>query len=339
MSPLERLTDINLDDLFDAAGLMCLRHGVLQRLLRPSARRFAQVALSFDRRVATLGLARGSAWLVHRMAGGLQTAGVDAVPVDGPTVILANHPGMVDTVALLASLACRPDLLVIARDRPFLRSLPNVARHLILVPDHDLGRVGAVRACVRHLKQGGAVLTFPAGEIEPDPATTGRLGALDSVLRWSDSLVLFARRVPSTRFVPAIVSNVVSPEANRHVLTLLRRSEADRARLAAALQVSLPRYRRRVACVAFGAAHGASEAGADALRASIVGEVCRLIAAAARPSATDGMRAFTAPEPTASSVVGRAPSDRRPLGRLDIAPAMPHHRPGPPVPIPDRGVG
>jgi 1-acyl-sn-glycerol-3-phosphate acyltransferase len=297
MPPLERLTDINLDDLFDAAGLMRLRHGILQRLLRPSARRFAQVALSFDRRVATLGQARGSAWLVHRMAGGLQTAGVDAVPVDGPTVILANHPGMVDTVALLASLACRPDLLVIARDRPFLRSLPNVARHLILVPDDDLGRVGAVRACVRHLKRGGAVLTFPAGEIEPDPATAGRLGALDSVLRWSDSLVLFARRVPSTRFVPAIVSNVVSPEANRHVLTLLRRSDADRARLAAALQVCLPRYRKRVARVAFGAAHGASEAGADALRTSIVADVRRLIDAAAGPGAAEATRKVTGPGP------------------------------------------
>ena len=142
---LDTLTDINLDDLFDAAGLMRLRHTPLQRLLRPSARRFALVAQEFDKLVGEQGLAQGSSWLVHRMAAGTQVSGGDHVPATGPVVVLANHPGMTDTVALLASLASRPDLRVIALDRPFLRALPNVARHLILVPDHEVGRMG-VRA-------------------------------------------------------------------------------------------------------------------------------------------------------------------------------------------------
>jgi putative hemolysin len=239
------------------------------------------VAQEFDNLVGEQGLAQGSSWLAQRMTAGAQVSGSDHVPPTGPAVVLANHPGMTDTVALIASLASRPDLRVIALDRPFLRALPNVARHLILVPEHDVGRRGVVRAAVTHLQQGGALLTFPAGEIEPDPATFGRRTALDSVLRWSDSFVLFARRVPQTRFIPAIVSNVISAEAQRHVLTLLRRTAHDRQRFAAALQVALPRYQKMVARVAFGPSKLACDCAADSLRSAIVGEICRLIEASA----------------------------------------------------------
>jgi len=283
---LERLTDINLEHLFDAAGLMCLRHTPLQRLLWPSARRFAVVAHEFDNLVGEHGLAFGSSWLAHRMAGGIQASGGGHVPATGPAVIVANHPGMTDTVALLASLASRPDLRVIALDRPFLRALPNVARQLLLVSDHEAGRMGVLRAGVTHLKQGGALLTFPAGEIEPDPATFGRRRALDSVLRWSDSFVLFARRVPQTRFIPAIVSNVISPKAQRHFLTLLRRTAHDRQRLAAALQVAMPQYQKMLARVAFGPAQEATARAADSLQSAIIGEIRRLIDASAGPAET-----------------------------------------------------
>lgn len=279
---LDRLIDINLDDLFDAAGLMGLRHSPLQRLLRPSARRFALVAQAFDQLVGERGLAHGSAWLARRMAGGTQVSGGEHVPATGPVVVLANHPGMTDTVALISSLALRPDLRVIALDRPFLRALPQVAGHLILVPDHEVGRMGALRAGVKHLSHGGALLTFPAGEIEPDPATFGRRQAVASVQGWSESFVLFARRVPQTRFIPAIVSNVISRETQRHALTLLRRSAHDKQRLAAALQVALPRYQKQVTQVAFGPAKVANDGVEESLRSVIVGEVCRLIEASPR---------------------------------------------------------
>lgn len=276
---LDTLTGINLDDLFDATGLMRLRHTPLQRLLWPHARRFALVAQEFDNLVGEQGLAQSSSWLAQRMTAGAQVSGSDNVPATGPAVILANHPGMTDTVTLIASLASRPDLRVIALDRPFLRALPNVARYLILVPDREVGRMRALRAGVKHLQQGGALLTFPAGEIEPDPVTFGRRKALESVLRWSDSFVLFARRVPQTRFIPAIVSNVISPEAQGHVLTLLRRTAHDKERLAAALQVALPRYQKMVARIAFGPAQELGACAADSLRSAIVGEIRHLIEA------------------------------------------------------------
>jgi len=287
---LDRLTEINLDDLFEAAGLLSLRHTPLKRLLWPSARRFALVAHAFDNLVGEHGLASGSSWLVHRMAAGTQVSGADHVPASGPTVILANHPGMTDTVALLASLASRPDLRVIALDRPFLRALPNVARQLILVSDHEAGRMGVLRDGVKHLKEGGALLTFPAGEIEPDPATFGRRKALDALLRWSNSFVLFARRVPQTRFIPAIVSNVISPDAQRHVLTLVRRTAHDRQRLAAALQVALPRFQNMHARVAFGPAQEATACDANSLQSAVVREIRHLIEASAGPAQEGAVR-------------------------------------------------
>ena len=280
---LDRLTEINLDDLFDAAGLMRLRYTPLQRLLWPWARRFAIVAHEFDNLVGEQGLAHGCSWLAHRMTAGAHVSGCDHIPAKGPVVILANHPGMTDTVTLIASLASRPDLRVIALDRPFLRALPHAASHLILVPEHDVGRMGVLRAGVTHLKQGGALLTFPAGEIEPDPATFGWCKALDSVLRWSDSFVVFARRVPETRFIPAIVSNVISPDAQRNVLTHLRRTPHDKQRLAAALQVAMPRYQKLVARVAFGPSKQGGACAANSLRSAILGEIRHLISASAGP--------------------------------------------------------
>ncbi len=69
--------------------------------------------------------------------------GADCLPA-GPCLFLANHPGMTDTLALFTALA-RPDLRVIALDRPFLLSLPNLSRQLYYVTDSPQERVSLVR--------------------------------------------------------------------------------------------------------------------------------------------------------------------------------------------------
>lgn len=275
---IETLTEVNIVDLLDSIGLLRLRGTPWCRLFRPAAHRFARIAHEFDTRVGRHGLAQGSAWLMSRMAAGIVTTGLEHVPPRGPLIILANHPGMTDTVALFASLACRPDLRVIASDRPFLRALPNVARQLIFLPDQEEGgRMAVIRTAARHLQEGGALLTFPAGEIEPDPAAFGPQRAAASLQNWSDSYALFARLVPRTRFVPALVSHVISPDAQRHPLTLLRRTARNKEKLAAALQVALPRYRNLVARVTFGHPPSAGPGEAQALGASIAAQMRHLI--------------------------------------------------------------
>ena len=268
---LDTLTEINTDDLLDAVGLARWGRTPLRRLFRAPARRFAHIARAFDAQVAAHGLAQGSAWMLQRMSGGLQVLGAAQVPATGPLCVLSNHPGMTDTVALIAALAARPDLRVIALDRPFLRALPAVARQLIFVPEHDAaGRRAGVRAAVRHLQQGGALLTFPAAGIEPDPAVHGAARALAALEGWSGSFAAFARLVPDTVCLPVLVSHVLDARAQRHPLTRLRRRREDREKLAAALQVALTRYQRGTVRVAFGAPLGCAADGAalpQALRA------------------------------------------------------------------------
>jgi hypothetical protein len=274
---LDTLTEINTDDLLDAIGLARWGGTALRRLFRLPARRFALVAREFDRQVALHGLAQGSDWMLRRMAGGLDLHGAAQVPADGPLCVLANHPGMTDTVALISSLAGRPDLRVLALDRPFLRALPAVARQLIFLPEDDgPGRRAAVRSALRHLQDGGALLTFPAAGIEPDPAVHGARRALSALQGWSGSFAVFARRVPHMVCLPALVSRVLDPAAQRHPLTRLRRRPADREKLAAALQVARSRYQRGVVRVAFGPPLRCTD-GEASLQAALKRELARLI--------------------------------------------------------------
>jgi hypothetical protein len=139
---------------------------------------------------------------------------------------------------------------VIAADRPFLDALPNTSRHLLTVAEGSGGRSGLVRAAARHLRGGRAVLTFPGGMIEPDPAVLP--GAVESLDRWSSSADLFGRLVPDLTVVPVVVSGVISARALRIPLTRLRRRRRDREWLAATLQMLVPVLRNVNIRVEFG---------------------------------------------------------------------------------------
>jgi putative hemolysin len=194
------------------------------------------------------------------------------VPRGGPLLLVSNHPGLADAVALFASTP-RDDLRVIAAERPFLDVLPNTSRYLLTVAETQAGRSRAVRAAARHLRGGGAVLTFPGGRIEPDPAVLP--GAVEALDRWSSSADLFARLAPGLAVVPVVVSGVLSPRALRIPLTHLRRRRHDREWLAATLQMLTPALRDVSVRVAFGRPLYA-EAGAGVGEA-VVGEVRRLM--------------------------------------------------------------
>jgi hypothetical protein len=189
-------------------------------------------------------------------------------------LLAANHPGLADSIALFANVP-RRDLRVMAAQRLLLAALPNTSRYLIPVPEGSSGRLGAVRTVARHLRGGGAVLTFPGGRIEPDPAVLP--GALEALERWSESLDLFARLVPGLTVVPAVVSGVLSPTALRNPLTFVRRQRRDREWLAATLQMLTPALRDVTTKVAFGRPLRAGEVPDGNIRDAVVGETRRLI--------------------------------------------------------------
>ncbi len=235
--PVQKLTDINLEDILISLGWSQARFGrkLLEWPFRGLARRFACQVLEYDRCVASLGLQAGSHQFLRSLLKDLVIEGQASIPAAGPVLFLANHPGMTDTASLFASIP-RPDLKIVAADRPFLRALPAIGSHLVFVPEETGDRMNVVRQVVSTLRQGGAVLTFPAGQIEPDPVNFP--GAVTSLQDWGSSIGVFARLVPSATIVPVIVSGVIARRAARHPITFLRRKPKDRERLGATLQIA-----------------------------------------------------------------------------------------------------
>ena len=248
---LERLTQMCVDDLISAFGLGGVGYGrsAIESISRIPARRLARQILTYDTIVGESGLRAGGAWALERLSRDTRIEGQENVPRGGPLLLVSNHPGLADAVALFAATP-RDDLRVIAADRPFLDTLPNTSRYLLTVADTTAGGSGVARAAARHLRGGGAVLTFPGGKIEPDPAVLP--GAVEALDHWSSSADLFARLTPGLAVVPVVVSGVISPSALRNPLIHLRRRRRDREWLAATFQLLIPALRNVNAWVDFG---------------------------------------------------------------------------------------
>lgn len=248
--PLADLIWLNTADMLRGFGItrpLWLR-GIATVLARPPAQRFARQLRTFDELVGRAGLPAGAQWICARFAPGMRIDG-PSPPRHGPLLIVANHPGLLDAAALIAAIG-RTDLKIIAIARPLIRALPHTAAAIIPVGTTPLSRMAALRSAVRHLQQGGAVLTFPAGRIEPDPARDPT--AITGLAEWSASLDLFGRLAAGVPVVTAIVSDVQAPAALRHPLTHLRRDPAERQWLAAIVQVLWPHLATQPVRVQFG---------------------------------------------------------------------------------------
>jgi len=236
-SNLETLTAINLDDLVASFGWQGypLLAAMLRRIFRHPARKFAKIMLGFDESVRESDLAEAARRIMRtNFVRDVRVHGREHVPTKGAALFLSNHPGMADTLGLFAAIN-RPDLKIIAIQRPFLETLQHSTRQLFFIDDDPAKRMNAVRQVSAHLKNGGAALTFPAGEIEPDPDVYE--GALDSLNNWTDSAGVFLRFARDAVIVPTLVSGVIWDASARHPLTRLKRTRYDREKLAAALQL------------------------------------------------------------------------------------------------------
>lgn len=282
---IEALTRVCVDDLLSGFGLGGLRRGrrFLELLSRIPAQRVAREIANYDQIVGESGLSAGGAWALERMVGRVEIEGRQGVPTEGSLLLVSNHPGLADAVALFSSIP-RQDIRVVAAQWPLLDALPNTSRYLITLAKASSNRFAVLKSAAGHLKRSGALLNFPAGRMEPDPAVLP--GAVEAIERWSTSVDLFTRLAPELTVVPVAVSGVLSPIALRNPLTNLRRREEDRWWLASNLQMLVPALRNVTVRVIFGVPIRAADAG-DTVSQQVLAEMRRLIArcSAQSPSA------------------------------------------------------
>ncbi len=234
-----------------------LRVEILRQLIRPAAHQLAGRFVAYDRALGEAGLRRGSAWIVDAATGGLAVEGSEHVPARGALLVVANHPGLSDAVALVSAIG-RDDAWIVTAEYPFLRALRLASRRFLFVPDAYADRLPVFRRIVSKLRAGETVVVFPAGGLEPDPALS-RVAALASLPSWSRSIQLLAEVTPETRVVPAAIHGVVSRSAFDHPLAKRRGALKERQRMASLIQLALPAYQADRVRIGFGAPIDPSE--------------------------------------------------------------------------------
>ena len=156
------------------------------------------------------------------------------VPKEGPLLIAANHPGAMDFVALTEQVN-REDIKIVANDIDILKAIPASREYLIFTSNAAQDKFSALRASVKHLESGGALLIFPSGVIDPDPHFFSN--AINHIDRWSESIEIFLRKIPDLQVLPAIVSNAIKEEFLFNWFTRSFQGRMERMRTAEFLQV------------------------------------------------------------------------------------------------------
>lgn len=110
------------------------------------------------------------------------------IPVDGPLLVVANHPlGMQDALALLQLIgSVRSDVRILGND--WLATVPPLRRLLLPVDVFGKGAASRLRGIYRALDNGEALVLFPAGEVSRVRTDGLRDG------RWSDGFARIALR-------------------------------------------------------------------------------------------------------------------------------------------------
>ncbi len=237
---LQALTEANLSDLYRAFGIRQGWRQLARHALRLPALSFAKEIYAFDDSIAQLGLQEAAFRLYQQHAGTLHHHGAQFKRT-GPLLILMNHPGLSDILALLSVLD-RSDIRIVAAERPLLRALPNMSRHIIYLSSDLQLRPSSIRETRRHLMQEGCLILFARGAIETDPQLDVK-AALASTQDWFTSLRVFSSLHPELSMQTAIISGVRHPASLQSPLLRIHRNDKERDWLAATLQLMLKRYR------------------------------------------------------------------------------------------------
>lgn len=169
------------------------------RIRRPVAGMLGRLAdeEGFNRILADAGSLQGFAFVQHVLdvlgtSHYVHAHELEHIPVDGPLLVVANHPlGMQDALALLQLIgSVRPDVRMLAND--WLATVPPLESLLLPVDVFGKGAASRLRGIHRALENGEALIVFPAGEVSRMRADGVRDG------RWLDGFARLSlrRKVP-----------------------------------------------------------------------------------------------------------------------------------------------
>jgi len=279
------LAALSVAEIVDAAGArgasVAVRR-VARALASIPSRRLGRRLARFDADIAAHGLGAAARSVLRAFGAELVVTG--RIPASGGVLVITNHPGAYDSLAMMAALG-RDDVALVAADRAFLRAMPHVSEHLLFVTDSGgsgstLGRAAGLRAALAWLGRGRVLVQYGAGAIEPD-LRFARAG--DEVLgAWSDGTgLLVAQALKQGAFVvPAFVSGVHSPRVKS--LPLVRWAERRGiTTVALLLQATLPGFRDVEIRVRIGGALDGDARAALAAETTHAGRTARMRAAVA----------------------------------------------------------
>jgi len=233
---IEFLRQAVFDDIFSYIGLssQSLRRRFLEMVVSPPINRFVTIVTEFYQKVGEVGLVEAARWFLSQYARQVESHGNESIPREGPLLIVSNHPGYYDGLAIAANLP-RTDLKMVAGNYPIINGLEYFNEHLILTAKDLNSRMLAIRGAIRQLMEGGSLLIFPTGKVDPDPDVMP--GAAESLQAWSPSIELFLKKVPQAQVLVTIVSGVVAPASMHHPLTHLKKLPNERQRIAEFVQI------------------------------------------------------------------------------------------------------
>src|ERR1700754_5181472 len=110
------------------------------------------------------------------------------IPVEGPLIVVANHPlGMVDAIALVQLIgSVRRDVRILGND--VLEAVPQLGPLLLKVDVFGKGATSKMRGIFRSIEAGEVLIMFPAGEV----SRMGPAGVRDG--KWADGFARIAMR-------------------------------------------------------------------------------------------------------------------------------------------------
>jgi hypothetical protein len=201
---------------------------MVKPLLEKPINHFSSLIADLDGIIHRSGFVSAAQYALPRLTHDAVSTGNENIPITGPVIIASNHPGTYDAFTIISQLP-RDDIKLIVSGIPFFRNLPNASSHFIFSTLDTNVRTSVIRKSICHLQEGGTLLIFPSGRIDPDPAVLP--GAPDGLRRWSRSIEVFLKKVPQSKLVLTITSGVLSKDFTHSFFASLFRNDHERRRI------------------------------------------------------------------------------------------------------------